>query len=156
MPSLRSRDRLVLCEEHLLELLDDVGRDATRALARRRLDPLLALTPSKRVKYGQLLSAWLEFGSIHGSAPGILDKHRQTLRYQTAQLERMFGDALHDRRARLELMLALRSVLPEWERDAAARQRTTHRAKVGGRSRATTELVHEVRTLPPGFVGENK
>jgi hypothetical protein len=34
------------------------------------------------MKYGRVLSAWLELGSTHRFAPGVLDKHRQTLRYQ--------------------------------------------------------------------------
>jgi hypothetical protein len=119
----RSGDAVVVCDEHLLELLDDGGREVIRAMGRRRLGPLQGLTPAKRVKYGRLLSAWLEFGSIHGDAPGVLDKHRQTLRYQVAHLERWFGAELLDRDARLEIMLALRSALPIWECEVAARQR---------------------------------
>lgn len=38
-----------------------------------------------------------------------LHVHPQTVRYRLRQLEKLFGDALHDSDARLELILALRS-----------------------------------------------
>ncbi|WP_073386495.1 CdaR family protein [Jatrophihabitans endophyticus] len=120
----RACDHVVTCDDLLIELLLDSGREAARALASSRLTPLLPLSPAKRVKYGRLLSAWLEFGTLNAEEPGVLDKHRQTLRYQCTQLEKMFGDALHERTARLELMLALRAALPLWERQAASAART--------------------------------
>ncbi|GAB2487600.1 helix-turn-helix domain-containing protein [Jatrophihabitans fulvus] len=116
----RAVDGVVTCDESMVEIVLDSSRDAMRALASSRLLPLAALSPAKRVKYGRLLSAWLEFGTLAADEPGVLDKHRQTLRYQCGQLEKMFGDALHDRTARLELMLALRAALPLWERQAGA------------------------------------
>ncbi|MCW2495094.1 helix-turn-helix domain-containing protein [Jatrophihabitans sp.] len=111
---------VLLCDTHPLDLVQDAGREVYDRLVERRLGPLLQLSPSKRLKYGRLLSAWLELGSVRGEAPGVLDKHRQTLRYQVARLEAMFGDQLTEREARVELMLALRAVLPVWEREELA------------------------------------
>jgi hypothetical protein len=120
--------QIVFCEDHLLELLCELTPDVLSAMARRRLGPIEALTPAKRLKYGQLLSAVLEFGSVHGAAPGVLDKHRQTLRYQLDRLEQLLGDQLRDRSTRVELLLALRLRLPVWEREAADAQRRAERA----------------------------
>ena len=107
----------------VLRLVRDAGRHLHHHLVERRLGPLLELSPGKRLKYGRLLSAWLELGSIRGRAPGVLDKHRQTLRYQVNRIEAMFGDQLADREARVELILALRAVLPEWEAAVASEER---------------------------------
>jgi hypothetical protein len=120
---------LMLCEDHLLVLLADVGSDAVDCLARRRLAPLLRMTPAKRVKYGRLLSALLEFGGTHGDAPGILDQSRQTLRYQIRRLEDVLGEQLRDRDARVELILALRVTLPGWEREAEWASRHSRSAR---------------------------
>jgi hypothetical protein len=109
-----------VCGDHVLLLVQDAGRHLHQQLIERRLGPLLELSPSKRLKYGRLLSAWLELGSTRASAPGVLDKHRQTLRYQISRLEAMFGAELRDRNARLELILALRAALPRWEDDVRA------------------------------------
>lgn len=114
----RAVDGVARCDDCMIGLILDAGRDATRALASSRLLPLSQLSIGKRLKYGRLLSAWLEFGTLSADEPGVLDKHRQTLRYQCAKLELMFGDALHDRDARLEIMLALRAAIPLWERQA--------------------------------------
>ena len=107
---------VITCEDNAFALIQNAGQDVFARLIERRLGPLLELSPAKRLKYGRLLSAWLELGGTKGEAPGVLDKHRQTLRYQMARLEQLFGSQLTDRHARLEMMLALRSALPEWDR----------------------------------------
>lgn len=112
---------VVSCADHLLEL--GIDTDAATVLLRRRLGPLLQLAPAKRLKLGALLSAWLEFGGIKGDAPGILDASRQTLNYRTHRLQALLGDQLQDRDARLEMMLALRQVLPSWRAGAAGKRR---------------------------------
>jgi hypothetical protein len=116
----RVDEPVITCADHVLLLIQDAGRHLHQQLVERRLGPLLELSPVKRVKYGRLLSAWLELGSIRADAPGVLDKHRQTLRYQVSRLECMFGAELRDRDARLELMLALRAAMPEWELEVRA------------------------------------
>lgn len=103
-----------VCDGHLLELLDDAGGDSVAAMVRSRLGPLQGLTPAKRLRLAELLSAWLEYGGLKGDAPNVLDASRQTLSYRMHRLQVLFGDQLHDRDARLELTLALRRALPEW------------------------------------------
>jgi hypothetical protein len=105
----------VNCEEHLPLLLLHSEKPLHEQLIRRRLQPLTALSPAKRLKYARLLSTWLELGCTQGELAGVLELHRQTVHYQVGRLQAMFGDQLHDRDARLEIMLALRAVLPEWE-----------------------------------------
>ena len=119
-------DRVLDCRDHMLAILQDLEQDVFQQLARRRLAPLTALSATKRVKYGRVLSAWLELGSTRGSAPGVLDKHRQTLRYQLSRFGQMFGAQLDDRDARLEIILALRAVLPRWEAELAYLERHDH------------------------------
>ena len=76
-------------------------------LATRRLAPLSELRPSARARLTATLVAWLEHqGDVRATAEA-LHVHVQTVRYRLAQLREVFGDALDDGRARLELALAL-------------------------------------------------
>lgn len=134
-------ERVLDCRDHMLAILQDLEQDVFQQLARRRLAPLTALSASKRVKYGRVLSAWLELGSSRGFAPGVLDKHRQTLRYQLSRLEQMFGAQLVDRDARLEIILALRAVLPRWEAELGYLER--HDPRPGA-----TDAVDEAGSAP--------
>jgi sugar diacid utilization regulator len=110
-------DTVVHCDEYAVPLLADAERVLHEQLVATRLAPLAPMSLAKRLKYGRLLSALLELGSTRGDAPGVLDKHRQTLRYQVSRLEQLFGDQLADREARVELILALRTALPLWEQE---------------------------------------
>ncbi|HTZ44259.1 MAG TPA: helix-turn-helix domain-containing protein [Jatrophihabitans sp.] len=110
----------VFCDEHLTELLLQSERPLHEQLVRRRLAPLCALSPAKRVKYGRLLSSWLELGCSQGELAGLLGLHRQTVHYQFTRLADLFGEQLHDRTARVELLLALRAALPDWQADLPA------------------------------------
>jgi hypothetical protein len=106
---------VTFCEDELPTLLLHSERSLHDQLIRRRLGPLLALSPSKRLKFGKLLSAWLELGCTQGELAATLEVHRQTVHYQFTRLSAMFGEQLHDRTARVELLLALRAALPEWQ-----------------------------------------
>ena len=44
-----------------------------------------------------------------------LSTHRQTMHYRVGRLQAMFGEQLQDADARVEILLALRAVLPSWE-----------------------------------------
>ncbi|MDQ2957804.1 MAG: helix-turn-helix domain-containing protein, partial [Actinomycetota bacterium] len=105
---------VIFCEDHLPLLLLHSEKALHDQLIRRRLGPLLALSPVKRAKYATLLSAWLELGCSQGELAGILGVHRQTVHYQVGRLHAMFGEQLRDRTARVELLLALRAALPDW------------------------------------------
>ena len=108
------------CAEYLPLLLLHSEKPLHEQLIRRRLQPLAALSPSKRLKYARLLSTWLELGCTQGELAGVLQVHRQTVHYQVTRLQTMFGEQLHDRDARVEIMLALRAALPDWQGRAAS------------------------------------
>jgi PucR C-terminal helix-turn-helix domain len=89
------------------ELLVAADPETARDLAARRLAPLGELRPSARARLAATLRAWLEHqGDVRATA-GELHVHTQTVRYRLGQLREVFGDALDDGRARLELSLAL-------------------------------------------------
>jgi len=107
-------DRVLFCDEHLPSLMLHAHASLPSLLVQRRLAPLLALSPAKRVKFGEVLLAWLELGGSQSELAETLGKHRQTLHYQFNRLHDLFGDDLHDRTARVETLLALRAALPAW------------------------------------------
>ncbi|MEO9236978.1 MAG: helix-turn-helix domain-containing protein, partial [Jatrophihabitantaceae bacterium] len=111
-------NRSIFCQDHLPTLLLHSERALHEQLIRRRLGPLQELSPAKRLKYANLLSTWLELGCTQGELASVLKVHRQTVHYQVGRLQAMFGDQLHDRTARLELTLALRAALPDWQADS--------------------------------------
>jgi PucR C-terminal helix-turn-helix domain len=101
-------NRLLRADDHALELL--LGADPAVAgdLADARLAPLQQLRPSMRDRLAATLAAWLEHqGDVRATA-AVLHVHAQTVRYRLAQLRDVFGEALDDGRARLELTLAVR------------------------------------------------
>lgn len=112
--------QIVVCDDHLLELYQTSPLSPALAL---RLGPLLRLSPEKRLLYGQLLSADLEGASLSDEMPEVLKKPRSTLRYERNRLKQMFGDKLLHRSSRVELILALRDVLPRWRAEAGYNQR---------------------------------
>ncbi|HEY2602648.1 MAG TPA: helix-turn-helix domain-containing protein [Thermoleophilaceae bacterium] len=104
--------RLLVADEHLLELILHSGGPLAEDLARRRLAPLDELPPATRERLLATLEAWLD---AHGEARPAADRlhvHVQTVRYRLGQLHELFGPALDDPRGRLELSLALRVTRP--------------------------------------------
>jgi hypothetical protein len=103
---------LLRADEHALELLLAADPAVAGDLAERRLAPLRELRPSARERLAATLAAWLEHqGDVRATA-AALHVHVQTVRYRLAQLREVFGEALDDGRARLELALALRVAGP--------------------------------------------
>ncbi len=101
---------LVLCSEHLLELLLLGEAQIASELAQRNLEPLDGESESSRARLRQTLLAWLRH---QGSVPAVaaeLGVHRQTVRYRLGRLRELFGEALNDPEARLEIELALRGL----------------------------------------------
>jgi len=113
-------DAVTMCEDELPTLMLAANPLAVELLVSRRLGPLLALTPQKRWKFARLLSTWLERGGSQADIADALALHRQTAHYQFTRLHELFGSDLRDPDARVELLLALRAVLPEWERETGA------------------------------------
>lgn len=111
-------EQVTVCDDNLPTLLVHAEPAVTELLVSRRLQPLLALSGVRRLKFARLLSAWLECGGSQAELAEAMSTHRQTLHYRVGRLQAMFGDQLRDPAARVEILLALRAVLPQWERDA--------------------------------------
>lgn len=100
--------RLVVADDHLLDLILHSAGPLAKDLAARRLAPLDDLPESTRERLIETLSAWLDAQGEARPAAGRLHVHVQTVRYRLGQLRDLLGDALDDPRTRLELALALR------------------------------------------------
>jgi PucR C-terminal helix-turn-helix domain len=101
--------RFVDSSERLVDVLLTGDEDLTADLARRALAPLAHLSPARRERLLETLAAWLD---THGEARPAAERlhvHVQTVRYRLGQLRELFGDALDDPGARLELELAVRA-----------------------------------------------
>jgi hypothetical protein len=114
-------EQVTFCDENLPTLLVHAEPAVTELLVARRLQPLLALSGARRLKFGRLLSAWLECGGSQAELAESMSTHRQTLHYRVGRLQAMFGAQLRDPDARVEILLALRAVLPSWEKEIAPR-----------------------------------
>ena len=99
---------LAEADERLLDLILHRDAELAEALARRRLAPLDDLPPAVRARLLDTLAAWLDAHGEARPAAAALHVHVQTVRYRLGQLRDLFGDALDDPSARLELALALR------------------------------------------------
>jgi DNA-binding PucR family transcriptional regulator len=85
----------------------------------RALAPLDAASEGQRPRLAETLLAWLLSGSNVPDVAARLHIHPQTVRYRLRQLEKLFGESLHDPGTRLDLILALRSASSrESERDS--------------------------------------
>jgi PucR C-terminal helix-turn-helix domain len=101
--------RLLIADEHLLDLILESGGRLTHDLARRRLAPLDRLPPATRERLLETLEAWLDAQGEARPAAERLHVHVQTVRYRVGQLRDVLGSALDEPQARLELALALRT-----------------------------------------------
>ena len=110
--------QLTVCDDHTPTLLMHSEPAVGDLLVERRLGPLAALPLPRRLKFAQLLAAWLEHGGSQADLAQTMQAHRQTVHYRIGRLQAMFGDQLVDRDARVEILLALRWALPQWEREA--------------------------------------
>ncbi|MFG3256374.1 PucR family transcriptional regulator [Streptomyces sp. NPDC048172] len=115
----------VFVDDHLTTLLLLQDESMARALTARWLGPLAELTPRQSERLEVTLLAWLESGGAPEAAR-TLQVHPQTVRYRLRQIEKVFGAALRDPRARFELEAALRG------RQLLGRVRRG-RARTGGR-----------------------
>jgi PucR-like helix-turn-helix protein len=108
LEALSSPGRLVVADDHLLELIIHSADGLADDLARRRLAPLDDLPPGSRERLLETLVAWLDAQGEARPAAERLHVHVQTVRYRLGQLRELLGPALDDPRQRLELSLALR------------------------------------------------
>ncbi|WP_371658078.1 PucR family transcriptional regulator [Streptomyces sp. NBC_00280] len=103
------RQGVVRCADHLSILLlhsDEPMLDLVRV---RALAPLDAVSEQQRGRLAETLLAWLLSGSNVPDVAARLHIHPQTVRYRLRQLEKVFGEVLHDPDGRLDLILALTS-----------------------------------------------
>ncbi|MFI6407341.1 PucR family transcriptional regulator [Streptomyces sp. NPDC050548] len=115
------RQGVVLCADHLSTLLLHSDEPLLAQLEARALAPLDAASEGQRARLAETLLAWLLSGSNVPDVAARLHIHPQTVRYRLRQLEKLFGESLHDPGTRLDLILALRSAASrEHERDSRA------------------------------------
>ena len=98
----------LVADERLLELLSLEARSVVDRMSVRRLAPLAGLTAKARARMAETALAFIQH---RGNAPAMaaaMGVHPQTARYRLARLRELYGDALDDPDARLELELALR------------------------------------------------
>ncbi|WP_128429910.1 PucR family transcriptional regulator [Streptomyces cyaneus] len=103
------RQDVVRCADHLSTLLLHADEPLLGRLRTSALTPLDAVSAGQRPRLAETLLAWLLSGSNVPDVAARLHIHPQTVRYRLRQLEKLFGDALHDPDTRLELILALRA-----------------------------------------------
>ncbi|MFI0822656.1 PucR family transcriptional regulator [Streptomyces sp. NPDC021098] len=103
------RQGVVRCADHLSTLLLHSDEPMLAQLRARALAPLATVSEGQRGRLAETLLAWLLSGSNVPDVAARLHIHPQTVRYRLRQLEKLFGDALHDPGSRLDLILALRA-----------------------------------------------
>ncbi|MGI5459134.1 helix-turn-helix domain-containing protein [Streptomyces sp. CA-249302] len=105
------RQQLVRSADHLPVLLLHGDEQLLALLAARALEPLEAIAEPHRTRLHETLLVWLLSGSSVPDTAARLHVHPQTVRYRLRQLEKLFGDQLHDLDGRLELLLALQAAV---------------------------------------------
>ncbi|MFG2576192.1 helix-turn-helix domain-containing protein [Streptomyces sp. NPDC048481] len=113
------RQGVVRCVDHLSTLLLHGDEPLLAHLESQVLAPLGAVSEGQRPRLAETLLAWLLSGSNVPDVAARLHVHPQTVRYRLRQLEKLFGDALHEPAARLDLILALRAEELRRPRDCA-------------------------------------
>jgi DNA-binding PucR family transcriptional regulator len=103
---------LIRADEHLLALLLAAEPELAAELCEHALAPLHALQAGAGARGEQTLRAWLDAHGDVSVAAATLHVHPQTVRYRLAALREVFGDALDDPGARLEVAIALRMTHP--------------------------------------------
>ncbi|MHC3468051.1 PucR family transcriptional regulator [Streptomyces sp. 7R007] len=103
------RHGVVRCADHLSTLLLHSDEPLLAQVEARALAPLERVSETQRARLAETLLAWLLSGGNVPDVAARLHIHPQTVRYRLRQLEKLFGEALHDPDARLELILALRA-----------------------------------------------
>ncbi|MFJ9522842.1 helix-turn-helix domain-containing protein [Kitasatospora sp. NPDC101801] len=97
------------CQDHLVQLFLLGDPALVQQIARRYLAPLAGLTPTRRTRLLETLSAWLTTRATAAELAEHLGVHPQTVRYRLRVLERAFGDRLADPEVRFATEIALRA-----------------------------------------------
>jgi hypothetical protein len=94
--------------DHLADLILLQDRQLAQALADASLAPLDGLPAGERQRLLQTLAAWLAHQRHTPRIAAELHVHPQTVRYRTARLRELLGEAMDSPPGRFELELALR------------------------------------------------
>lgn len=105
---------LVPCTEMLGPLLVAGNPLLTGLLASKHLSVLDGIRPARRKDLALTLLRWLESASATNQLARDMGVPPQTLHSRLCKLRELFGPKLEDPPVRLELIVALRSVLPTW------------------------------------------
>ncbi|MER5862786.1 helix-turn-helix domain-containing protein [Kitasatospora sp. NPDC002040] len=100
---------LTYCQDHLVQLLLLGDPALIQQIAHRYLAPLAELTPIRRARLLETLSAWLTTRATAAELAEQLGVHPQTVRYRLRVLERAFGDRLADPEVRFATEVVLRA-----------------------------------------------
>ncbi|MEH0934475.1 helix-turn-helix domain-containing protein [Micromonospora psammae] len=100
-------DHLLVCADHLFELITQWETGLTDLLAAQELAPLSELPSATRETLAHTLYAWLRAQGQVIPTAAALHAHPQTVRYRLRTLRRLFGARLQDPDARLRLHVAL-------------------------------------------------
>ena len=120
--------------DHLATLTIFGDEDLVAALVKTRLAPLTQVRENQQELLADTLLAWLELNMNANAVATRLHVHPQTVRRRLRQLDRLFGDQVHDGDVRFELEIALRA-----ER-AGRTDRLRRRGAASAPSRAGTRL----------------
>jgi hypothetical protein len=99
----------IRCENHLATLAIFQDEVLLASVVERRLRPLTEVRPSQRDQLADTLLSWLQNNMNANAVGASLHLHPQTVRRRLRQLDRLFGDQVHDSRLRFELEIALRA-----------------------------------------------
>ncbi len=99
-------------DEHLAELVLTADPEGLADLRKRALAPLDDLPAATAARLAGTLRSWLLHHGRREAIAADLFVHPQTVRYRMGQLRGLFGPALEDPRAVLELTLALGPGVP--------------------------------------------
>jgi hypothetical protein len=101
----------VRCVDQLATLMTSMSEDLIDAAATTLLAPILALPTPRREPLATTLLVYLQCGDNAVIAGERLHIHQQTVRYRIRRLQEMYGGELGDPDTRLDMMIALNSIL---------------------------------------------
>jgi hypothetical protein len=101
------RAPVLVAADHLADLVVHADARLLADLTKQELAPLSQLTPRRRDELARTLHCWLAHQGNRHAVAHQLSVHPHTVSYRMAQLEELFGEALHDPRRRLALAVAL-------------------------------------------------
>ena len=110
--------KVLHCEEILGELASYADPYLARLLASKHLTLLEALASQRRLDLAEVLLAWLESGGSVNQLARTMALPTQTVHSRIQVLRKQMGVALDDPRQRVELIFALRVVMPRWRLEA--------------------------------------